>query len=91
MKSIVRAMVIGVLAWGIGSSAWAALQTISGDPLRIELTGASGSMKVFRKFGTNEVYTKEYFGAFYSYLQLVSGTTTNRFNPYFPNRFGYSI
>ncbi|NLE66428.1 MAG: hypothetical protein GX608_03310, partial [Lentisphaerae bacterium] len=59
------------------------IEAIEGYPLMLGVSSTHGGIKVYRKFGTNTVYTREYFGEFFSHLQLVNGTTTNRFSGVF--------
>ena len=56
------------------------IKAIEGYPLMLGVSSANGNIKVYRKFGTNTVYTREYYSQIPSYLQLVNGTTTNRFS-----------
>jgi len=59
------------------------IKAIEGNPLMLGVSSTNGWIKVYRKFGANTIYTREYFGQFPSYLQLVNGTTTNRFSGVF--------
>ncbi len=56
------------------------IKAIEGYPLMLGVSSTNGALKVYRKFGTNTVYTREYFNEIPSFLQLVNGTTTNRFS-----------